>query len=78
MVSAAASWGTGGLPVSRRNKEERIARARQIWPEFEPRMKKEMAVGFGRINEARACNPKNHARPALHQASRRDSARRVV
>jgi len=33
---------------------------------------------LGPENEARACNPKNHARLALHQASRRDSAHRVV
>jgi len=78
VVPAAASWGTGILPVSRRNVEERIARACQIWPKFGLRMKKEMAIGFGRKNGARACNPKNHARLALHQASRRDSARRVV
>jgi len=40
-------------------------------------MKKEMAVGSGRMDEARACNPKN-ARLTLHHSSRRDSARRVV
>jgi hypothetical protein len=47
-VSAAASWGTGGLPVSRSNEEERNARACQIWPKIGSRMKKEMATGLGR------------------------------
>ena len=58
--------------------EERNARARRICLKFEPRMKKEMAVSSGRMDEARACNLKNHAGLALYQASRRDSARRVV
>jgi len=58
--------------------EERNARVRRICPKFEPRMKKEMAVGSGWKDEARACNLKNHAGFSLHQASRRDSARRVV
>lgn len=76
---AAVSWGTDHLPVLRRNVEERIARAYRIWPQIKPRMKKEMAVGYGWIDVARACNPKNiHDCLALHQASRRDSAHRLV
>jgi hypothetical protein len=70
--------GNWHLFASRTSEEERITRARRIWLKFEPRMKKEMAAGFGWKSEARVCNPKNHARFALYQASRRDSARRVV
>jgi hypothetical protein len=77
-VSAAASWGTGGLSVSRSNEEERNARACQIWPKIGSRMKKEMATGLGRKTRRVRAIQKNHARLALHQASRRDSAHRVV
>ena len=45
--------------------EERNARVRQVWPKFEPRMKKELAVGFGWLDWARACNSKMPALPYL-------------
>jgi len=32
VAPAAASWGTGILPAPRKKAEERIARARRIWP----------------------------------------------
>ena len=64
MAQAAVSWGTVSC-LSTLKLEERNARARRVWLKFEPRMKKEMAVGFRRMDEARACNLKMPGLPYI-------------
>jgi hypothetical protein len=60
------------------DKEKHNARARWICPWQWLRMIKEAAINHGRICEARACRVFNHGVFTIHQASRRDSTRRVV